>query len=356
MVLDPTCGAGSLLIPAVHQLIDMGLSHQLAEQVAGLELHQEFVIAAQARLALAAATRSTAQNSSHARTPQRFPLIKKGDVLKNGAVLARATHIVLNPPFGMIKVDDSVPWTTGLTNSASFIAWHCMQNMQSGARLIAILPEVLRSGSRYSRWRSQVTHLMSIGQVESLGQFDSKTDVHVFLLQATRRLVNEPMIHTHRDSTWSSRAEEPQGHSVDSKFHVSVGSVIPHRHPEDGERHPYASARTIDDWTEVEIATTRQFAGRCISPPFVVVRRTSRPGERFRARPTIITGDRPVAVENHLIVLSPRKGGIDLCRELVALLARRETTEWLDDNYQCRHLTVGAVKRIPWRDTTTEQI
>ena len=49
---------------------------------------------------------------------------------------------------------------------------------------------------------------------------------------------------------------------------------------------------------------------KLIMPPFVVVNRTSSPRDRLRATATIIKGTEPVAVENHLIILSPKKGGL----------------------------------------------
>jgi hypothetical protein len=86
------------------------------------------------------------------------------------------------------------------------------------------------------------------------------------------------------------------------------------------------------------------------SPPFLVVRRTSRPGEGAgRLRPVLIRGDKPVAVENHLVVLRPNDGTLRACRALATELQAEETTQWLDQRIRMRHLTVGSIASIPLR-------
>lgn len=69
----------------------------------------------------------------------------------------------------------------------------------------------------------------------------------------------------------------------------------------------------------------------------------------MRASAVLIRSDEPVAVENHLIVLTPRDGTIKTCKTLLEILACETTTEWLDKRIRCRHLTVGVLKELPWR-------
>ena len=97
-----------------------------------------------------------------------------------------------------------------------------------------------------------------------------------------------------------------------------------------------------------EVSNNRRFEGRVFSPPFVVVRRTSRPGDKHRALGTIINNARPVAVENHLLVLLPKDGTVKACRELLRVLRKPQTTQWLDQYIRCRHLTVSALADLPW--------
>jgi hypothetical protein len=80
----------------------------------------------------------------------------------------------------------------------------------------------------------------------------------------------------------------------------------------------------------------------------VVVRRTTRPDRQNRIVGTLITGDKPVAVENHLIVLQPRDGSENLCRKLQESLSAKETVRWLDERIRCRHFTVTALRELPW--------
>jgi len=54
-----------------------------------------------------------------------------------------------------------------------------------------------------------------------------------------------------------------------------------------------------------------------------------------------------VYVDNHLIVLQPKKGGIANCRKLLKLLKTQSTDEWIDSQIRCRHLTVKVVSNIP---------
>ena len=59
-------------------------------------------------------------------------------------------------------------------------------------------------------------------------------------------------------------------------------------------------------------------------------------------------GTDPVAVENHLIVLLPKNGDVQTCRELVHRLRFAKTDAWLDSRLRCRHLTTGALAEMPW--------
>lgn len=132
-------------------------------------------------------------------------------------------------------------------------------------------------------------------------------------------------------------------------FQVRVGSVVPHRHKLEGPLYPYIHAHQLPSWQSVEeIAESRNFSGTTFDPPFVVVRRTSRPGDKFRAIGTIITGKDPVAVENHLIVLKPSSNSLEDCFQLMEVLRHPQTNDWLNERIRCRHLTVTAMRNLPW--------
>jgi len=95
------------------------------------------------------------------------------------------------------------------------------------------------------------------------------------------------------------------------------------------------------------ISEHRPFSGPAFNPPFVVIRRTSRPGDKFRAVGTAILGAKPVAVENHLIACTPKDGSVETCRVLLRQLRKPETNDFLNRTIRCRHLTVSSVKHLP---------
>jgi hypothetical protein len=78
-----------------------------------------------------------------------------------------------------------------------------------------------------------------------------------------------------------------------------------------------------------------------------VVRRTSSPSDPHRAVATVVLGKRPVAVENHLIVLLPKNKTLRACRQAMRLLRDDSTDKRLDRTMRCRHLTVEAVASLP---------
>ena len=114
---------------------------------------------------------------------------------------------------------------------------------------------------------------------------------------------------------------------------------------------PFIHPKMLEKWSEMTVESNyRKTYTRLFKPPFVVVNRTSSPGDIHRAPATLIKGKKSVAVENHLIVLTPRKGGMRSCRKLVKLLRSSTTDNYLNERIRCRHLTVGSVKDIPWSD------
>lgn len=208
-----------------------------------------------------------------------------------------------------------------------------------------ILPDVLRSGSRYEKWRQMVINQVVVDRITPYGLFDRNADVDVFILEVTKRATVEPR----RKIRWPTTPITHRA-SVGDLFGVHVGSVVPHRHQQRGIRVsvPYIHSRAIPAWGRVSrIAEQRRFKGSLFKPPFVAIRRTSRPEDRYRATCTLVTGGRLVAVENHLIVCCPNDGKTKTCRQLLQQMKKKETNDWLNTRIRCRHLTVGAIKELP---------
>jgi hypothetical protein len=220
-------------------------------------------------------------------------------------------------------------------NAAALFVLRALENMRPGARLLAVLPDVLRSGSRYEKWRRQVSRLALLENVDVLGVFDADTDVHVFLINA---IVGAPGTSV----TWMDESFE--GTSVSDLFEVRVGPVVPHRDEEIGTEVEYVTARSLSAGLHLR----RQYSGRLERGPMVLVNRTSRPGETPRVKARLRPGKAELAVENHLLVLVPKDGKLSSCRLLISVLEDPRTVDYLDNRIRCRHLTVQAVKGIPW--------
>jgi hypothetical protein len=345
-IYDPTVGAGDLLLAGARRLpCETSLAATLAawgQCLAGTDLHPEFVEAAQLRVALLARQRHGGQDTLPAGWRKLLPHIKHGDGLKQKALFARATHLLMNPPYCLTESDADCTWSGGRISEAALFVMRGLEMAPANARLFAILPDVLRSGSFQHHWRERVSDLATVESVERHGIFDDAADVDVFLLKLRRRTVARM-----QSKRWPA-SDTPAGTSVADFFDVHVGRVVPHRDAEEGPLRRYIHPRNIPVWQEVTRIADKRRHKLAYQPPFVVLRRTSRPGHPYRAAATVILGKAPVAVENHLIVCEPRDQSADTCHALMAQLHTQRVNEFLDQRIRCRHLTVGAVAAIPF--------
>ena len=177
------------------------------------------------------------------------------------------------------------------------------------------------------------------------GRFDRETDVDVFLLELEASKRRKQL-----DFDWTgiSRGNAAQ-YKVEDFFSVSVGAVVPFRLDGTGNWLPYAHANALPPWENVRRVEPRvRFTGTSHRPPFVLIRRTSKASYKIRCVATLVTGQSPVAVDNHLIVAQPRDGRVATCKRLLEILAGASTSIWMDARIRCRHLTVGSVREIPW--------
>lgn len=344
-IADPACGAGDLLLAAARHL-PLGKAHgstleNWGRHLAGLDIHPEFVSAARLRIALAAARISARPERDPRPLAQLLRDIRVGSCLEESDAIVGATHIVLNPPYTSTVAPPDCPWAAGSVNSAAVFLAHVVRHAQERTTIVAILPDVLRSGSRYERWRAAISARLDITRVDVVGQFAPEVDVDVFILTG---VVRQPAPVTFE--RWRVAATDAQ--VVSDLFEVRVGALVPYRDPERGPWRPVLTPRSLPAWETVRVVPARRrFSGRTEEGPFVVVRRTSRPGDRARAVGTVIALREPAVVENHLLVLRPRDRRIQTCQRLIASLRRPETTDWLDRRIRCRHLTVGSIRELP---------
>jgi len=343
IAMDPTCGIGDLLLAYAALLpIEPSLNATLLEwgkQLAGMDLRPELVRMTKTRLVMLARSRGGFQ-AKVADIDSHFPLITVGDMLEESGRINAADGYLFNPPFGRTADHAIDTWATGKVNAAAIFLARLVAAKRRTAPIAAVLPEVLRCGSRYELFRRHLEAGGLGGGFTSLGRFDSWTDVDVFVT-----LLSD----TATPTVWAANPISEDVAVVGDRFESRVGAVVPHRHAKIGNWYRFVCAKTTPAWSEsFEPKSSRRFKGTVFKPPFVVVRRTSSPSDKRRAVGAIIVGDREVAVENHLIVLMPREGGLAACQELLAVLKHDDTSIFLNEHIRCRHLTTGSVVAIPW--------
>ncbi|MEU4297458.1 hypothetical protein [Kitasatospora aureofaciens] len=361
--LDPTSGAGDLLLAASFSLpIEDTFEATVARWgrlLQGHDLEESFVQGARLRLVLAAAARhaSLAEGPGRLTVPldRAFPNLAVGDGLS--LLQGRRSwggHVLLNPPFGSVIVGDGCSWSSGRVTQAALFAEAAARSLKIGGVVTAILPDVLRSGSRYAAWRKHIEGMLDIERVVWHGQFDEHTDVDVFVLQGTRKRLGSGSAQV---QWWP---EIQAALRVGDRFVVRVGAVVDNRDPLDGRSMPYLTAHDMPTAGEMKTPRRRRrFAGATVLPPFVAIRRTSRPGVgsggRSRIAGVLVTGKTPIAVDNHIITIRPDSGELRDCRGLLEVLDSPEVGKWLDERIRCRHMTVGVVRSIPWDDRLPAQ-
>jgi SAM-dependent methyltransferase len=342
-VLDPCCGAGDLLLAIASRLpVYKSLSRTLSswsKNLTGLDLDEEFVKAAKLRLSLLATLRGACVDISPDQVLRYFPYISAGNFLEQNFRIGE-TSILMNPPFTFVKA--SKGWGTGRLSLAAIFLDQVLNRATEGSEIVALLPDVLRSGSNYAAWRDTIAARSDIKAVHPLGLFDKETDIDVFLLRLKK---NES---ARRQSSWRSAYRPKSSQPLSRFFEVHVGSVVPNRDAEEG---PWVSYLTVQDarpWKNIsEFTRFRRYAGRLFRPPVVVIRRTSRAEHSHRAVATLVTTNLQIAIENHFVVLIPRKGGVRRCKAVVRFLETDEVDNWLNRRIRCRHLTVKAIEAIP---------
>lgn len=346
-VYDPAVGAGDLLLAVARRLPRARNLRSTLKAwggcLAGTDIQPEFVEAAKFRLALLARQLHGGIEKLPQGWRKLFPFIRVGDGLRQRNLYARATHIVMNPPFSSSEPAGDCDWKGGRIPDAAMFVIRALERAEPGTLLTAVLPDVLRSGSFQHQWRERVSDLAEVWSVKHHGIFDDFADVDVFRLDLLRRAGTDANLRR-----WPKPRVRAKG-TIGDYFDVHVGRVVPHRDDEAGPLRRYIHPRNIPVWQEVtRISEKRQHEGLAYQPPFVVLRRTSRPGHPYRAAATVILGKAPVAVENHLIVCEPHDRSANTCRSLMKQLHTQRVNAFLNQRIRCRHLTVGSVAAIPF--------
>ncbi len=351
VLLDPACGAGDLLIACTKYLaVASNLEDTLelwGTRLVGYDLDSRFVRLTKARLLLAAIARGLKKESkAHLILDLLFPRISVGDGLRLVEKTENISHVLLNPPYFVTETPKNSTWSSGKVSMAAIFVEKYLSHLAEGTEMIAILPDVLRTGGRYGKWRDLVLTKASIENLRIVGQFDCWTDIDVFICHMS---IGNKKQKNYR--WWRTPFGSDKGllSTVGDLFDVYVGTVVPFRHRQVGRKYTYVHARGLPPWKTVRHwAERRKFSGSVFSTPLVVIRRTSRPGKTSRATGTIIASPKAVAVENHLLVLQPKDGTLKSCRDLLNNIRRDETNKWLNQRIRCRHLTVSSIRELPW--------
>src|SRR5262249_34357984 len=143
--------------------------------------------------------------------------------------------IILNPPYTMVETPKTCTWTSGLVSQAALFLEKYVKTASPGTKIAAILPDVLRTGTRYRKWRECIEQYAKIELVELVGCFDTLTDVDTFIcyLQVGKDSLARGV------DWWTSKENIGQAiKTVGDYFEVRVGPVVPHRHKLEGPLYP----------------------------------------------------------------------------------------------------------------------
>lgn len=343
IVLDPACGSGNLLLEVAEKLpVEKSLHDCLLkwnEKIYGLDINPVFIRLAKKKIIrLALSNGATADlDLSLEKAMSLLDNIRVGDFLiEYNCYKGRVNCIIMNPPFCPINTPDNVSWTSGKSNAAALFASYAVDVLPDGGKLLGIFPDVLKSGSRYASWRKHI-HSQIVTDIFGFGAFEPGVQIDVFVLNAVKSLAPQKI-----------NKVEAGGVILSDRFNVSVGPVVPHRDIFVGVESPYAHAKILPAWGTVNELEERIFhSGRKIKTPFVAVRRTSSPKDKYRAVGTIVNCHEDVAVENHIIAISPMDGNIESCVSLLGRLRSQSVNDYINSQIRCRHLTVGVIKGIP---------
>lgn len=347
VIYDPACGAGNLLISVSDYIQKLNINFNCKSQLLGTDLHDEFIKATELRLRTNYLLKQPTHSHKvfNSQIKQKYSIAKADGLIKN-KFYEKATHIFVNPPFNQVIPKEKLSWTKGKVSAAALFIDKIIQFSNPGVSIIAILPDVLRSGTRYEKWRAMVEKECVIEKIKLLGQFDKYADVDVYAVKMTKRLKGISDIIKVKSTT---PKKIKQNHTLSDLFDICVGPVVDNRDEKDGPSRPYLVSRGLEGWSiQNEIERNRKHLGKKIfDGPFVVIKRTSRMGDSQRAIATIINVPVPVFIDNHLIVLMPKSKTIRDCRLALKILKDRRTDEWLNNKIRCRHLTVKIVSKIP---------
>jgi hypothetical protein len=345
--IDPSVGVGDLLVEVCRSLPLKKSAHKTIEdwskRLVAVDLRKSFLDIAWMRIQALAVHRHKIEKGQTCdlefiSLPRSF---RVGDALSTDFDLREDDCVVMNPPYQRISAPPNSFVGNGKRSAAAIHLEHILLQAPPKVSIFALIPDVLRSGSSYEKFRKEIRKKNEIVSFEPFGAFGVHADIDVAIL----------IINTELTSTQCNENEVniSEGQSVGDLFDVSVGPVVPHRTPATGHKYGYLTAKNAIVGSEISVPTEyASYACRLEKGPLVIVRRTSSPSDKKRARSTLVTIEKEVLIENHLLILKPKDKKTLTCRTLLRVLEDRRTDIWLNHHIRCRHLTVGALKKLPW--------
>jgi hypothetical protein len=187
IIVDPSCGAGSLLIPPLRTLLSHADPLRAADQIRGCDLVSAFIEATRARLMLTVASSQPSLEQWDLGNLQ-FPWVQQGNALmRMEQLLDGATHIALSPPYEEVTAPAGCTWGKGKITQAALFTEAAVRHMPVDSRMVVILPKILQKGRRYAKWRHVIRQMANVDQVIDWGIFDSHSWDVVFLMYLTKR-------------------------------------------------------------------------------------------------------------------------------------------------------------------------
>ncbi|WP_156886095.1 hypothetical protein [Pseudomonas sp. CFII68] len=345
--IDPSVGVGDLLIEVCNSLpLKSSASKTIenwSERLVAIDLRKSFLDIAWLRIQALAIHRHSVEKGQASdlvfrKLPENFIV---GDALTIDLNLRQHDCVVMNPPYQRIIAPLQSFVGKGKRSAAAIHLEHIILQAPPGVGVFALIPDVLRSGSSYERFRRELRKVADVSSFDPFGAFGTQADIDVAILVAVTKT---PMDESKADKVESSRVKK-----VGDLFDVSVGPVVPHRTPITGKMYGYLTAKNAVVGKEISSPDDfASYACRLEKGPLVIVRRTSSPSDKKRARSTLVTYSKELLVENHLLILKPKDKKVSSCRALLRVLEHQSTNVWLNNFIRCRHLTVGSLKQLPW--------
>ncbi|MBA4252154.1 MAG: N-6 DNA methylase [Legionella sp.] len=345
-VIDPTCGAGDLLIAcARHYKKQADFESTIAlwsSKLAGIDLHKTFIDTAKSRLKLLATESFLPSTNPSGSQATEFEKLIIDNALTCLDLISGYDLVVTNPPYGTINAPTDILWAKGNIQTAGLFLDRILRSSKRGQEIVAVLPDVLRSGTRYSKWREWITQNAKVLSINVVGKFDKTTDVDVFVLH-----LRAEQSHKNKWPQTYSLKKNDQRVAIGSLFNVRIGPVVPHRDLETGPVRKYIDCSQTKDMSDLHPAQNRAFNSTPYRGPFIVIRRTSSPNDSNRLVASIVITKNLVMVENHLIIVQPIDGKLSTCRKLLIRLKDKSATDWINQRIRCRHLTVSSIRELP---------